>query len=491
MTHKILHIIAALFTAVAAALVLPHFCKGGRSSFSHLYTDAIYSEILQDFIFSRYESVYEEGRMVSYTVYRDSQGNRIDRSAVDSLSPLNNATQLAFENRFPDTICGVAVTARQAEEAVFRHRISMPALDYGLYDLVDSHSYLSQKFNTQDLLRFTATGLEFLLPESNSIDTAKTRIFDRALAESGFEAPMTRIWSPSNRTDIEQLGFFLNDRNGRLFRLSMTEGAPVVEPLARPDDKEVLLMSFGDEEDFLAIVVTTDGSSYLMPRDSVSYQRLPLPSFTGKSVSLSGNLRMKRDDVIQLSLVGFGIIEGGRIEFTRDSVLLLDRIHRCYVRMAYRDVGFLRDSGADFYTLQALFRNELVLPGVRHVTAGEASRFRVSRRPDGRVVLSGDEGGALACRFVTSLAGALLEQTEISTASGKALVWTYGDFVRMGTGHYPGRMEIVLRGQDMPVTAVIALSRIGTGDGWVTRTPVSARYRRMDARSLIRELMQM
>ena len=191
-----------------------------------------------------------------------------------------------------------------------------------------------------------------------------------------------------------------------------------------------------------------------------------------KELSVGGNLRMKRDDVIQLSLVGFGIIEGGRIEFTRDSVLLLDRIHRCYVRMAYRDVGFLRDSGADFYTLQALFRNELVLPGVRHVTAGEA-------------------WGALACRFVTSLAGALLEQTEISTASGKALVWTYGDFVRMGTGHYPGRMEIVLRGQDMPVTAVIALSRIGTGDGWATRTPVSARYRRMDARSLIRELMQM
>ena len=210
-----------------------------------------------------------------------------------------------------------------------------------------------------------------------------------------------------------------------------------------------------------------------------------------KELSVGGNLRMKRDDVIQLSLVGFGIIEGGRIEFTRDSVLLLDRIHRCYVRMAYRDVEFLRDSGADFYTLQALFWNELVLPGVRHVTAGEASRFHVSRRPDGRVVLSGDERGALACRFVTSLAGALLEQTEISTASGKALVWTYGDFVRMGTGHYPGRMEIVLRGQDMPVTAVIALSRIGTGDGWATRTPVSARYRRMDARSLIRELMQM
>lgn len=290
MTHKILHIIAALFTAVAAALVLPYFCKNSRTSFAHLYTDAVYSELLQDFIFSRYEYVREEGQIKAYTVYRDSRGNRIDRSAVDSLCPLNNATQLAFENRFPDTICGVAVTAQEAEEAVFRHRISMPALDYGLYDLVDSHSYLSQKFNTQDLLRFTATGLEFLLPESNSIDTTKTRLFDRALAGSGFVAPMTRIWSPANRTDLEQQGFFLNDRDGRLFRLSMTEGAPVVEPLARPDDKEVLLMSFGDEEDFLAIVVATDGSSYLMPRDRASYRRLPLPSFKGKNVSLSGNL---------------------------------------------------------------------------------------------------------------------------------------------------------------------------------------------------------
>ena len=55
MTHKILHIIAALFTALAAALVLPYFCKSSGSSFAHLYTDAVYSEILQDFIFSRYE----------------------------------------------------------------------------------------------------------------------------------------------------------------------------------------------------------------------------------------------------------------------------------------------------------------------------------------------------------------------------------------------------------------------------------------------------
>lgn len=139
-------------------------------------------------------------------------------------------------------------------------------------------------------MRFTQEGIEFILPESNRIDTVKTGLFNRALAQNDFVPPMTRIWSPANRTDLEQQGFFLNDSKGNLFRLSMSEGAPVVEPLDRPDDKEILLMSFCDEEDFLAIAVTTDGSSYLLPRDRSGYNRLPLPSFLGKSVSLSGNL---------------------------------------------------------------------------------------------------------------------------------------------------------------------------------------------------------
>ena len=304
MTHKILHIIAVLFTALAAALILPRFCKNNRSYFSHLYSEAVYSEILQDFILSHYEYTRENGQIKAFTAYRDTRGNAIDYKALDSLCPLNNAAQLAFENRFPDTICGQEVTPREAEEAVFRHRISAPSLDYGLYDLIDRYSYRSQKFNTQDLMRFTQEGIEFILPESNRIDTVKSGLFNRALAQNDFVPPMTRIWSPANRTDLEQQGFFLNDSKGNLFRLSMSEGAPVVEPLNRPDDKEILLMSFCDEEDFLAIAVTTDGDSYLLPRDRSGYSRLPLPSFLGKSVSLSGNLfyyffTLESDDTIR------------------------------------------------------------------------------------------------------------------------------------------------------------------------------------------------
>ena len=93
MTHKILHIIAVLFTALAAALILPRFCKNNRSYFSHQKSKEVYSEILQDFILSHYEYTRENGQIKAFTAYRDTRGNAIDYKALDSLCPLNNAAQ--------------------------------------------------------------------------------------------------------------------------------------------------------------------------------------------------------------------------------------------------------------------------------------------------------------------------------------------------------------------------------------------------------------
>ena len=96
----------------------------------------------------------------------------------------------------------------------------------------------------------------------------------------------------------------------------------------------------------------------------------------GKSISVNGQLRMKRDDVVQLSLTFLGM-EVGRMEFTPQDVLIIDRMNKQYVRAAYSEVGFLQRANLDFYALQALFWNELFIPGERNVGA-HASRFRLS-----------------------------------------------------------------------------------------------------------------
>ena len=46
-----------------------------------------------------------------------------------------------------------------------------------------------------------------------------------------------------------------------------------------------------------------------------------------QEITLTGNMRMKRNDVIQLQLMAFGMVEAARVELTRDYVLIMDRIN--------------------------------------------------------------------------------------------------------------------------------------------------------------------
>ena len=77
-----------------------------------------------------------------------------------------------------------------------------------------------------------------------------------------------------------------------------------------------------------------------------------------RSLSVGGMLRMKRNDVIQLSLVTFGILEVARIEMTPDYFMIVNKMERQYVKAAYSDVPFLKRSNIDFRTIQSYFWNE-------------------------------------------------------------------------------------------------------------------------------------
>ena len=81
-----------------------------------------------------------------------------------------------------------------------------------------------------------------------------------------------------------------------------------------------------------------------------------------QKLTLTGNLRMRRHDVIRLQLMAFGFVEAGRIELTKEYVLIMDRINKQYLKVPWISVDFLRNSGIDFNTIQSLFWNELFVP---------------------------------------------------------------------------------------------------------------------------------
>lgn len=210
-----------------------------------------------------------------------------------------------------------------------------------------------------------------------------------------------------------------------------------------------------------------------------------------RRLSCGGTLRMRRDDVVQMVLTVLGF-EVGRIEFSPADVLLIDKIHSQYVRASYSDLDFLRRTGLDFYSLQALFRNELFVPGSRSAE-GQAGRFRVSAEGD-HTRLSLTDTPALQYDFLVATAGALIDRVTAQSRAGAEdgrLTWEYADFQSVGGQPFPATMTARFAGQGHELGLRISLSRLGTGSDWKAHTTPKTSYTRRSAADILRALTQM
>ena len=161
--------------------------------------------------------------------------------------------------------------------------------------------------------------------------------------------------------------------------------------------------------------------------------RLELAS-NGKSTSVGGMLRMKRNDVIQLSLVTFGVLEVARIEMTPEYFLLVDKMGRQYVKASYNDVSFLRDADVDFYTIQSYFWNE-----------------------------------------------------QTSNYSG----WEQSNFVTVGGRSLPTKHLITIPARNKTIKANLSLSNLNTDSNWEKRTQISSRYSKVSVDELWTRIMNL
>lgn len=211
----------------------------------------------------------------------------------------------------------------------------------------------------------------------------------------------------------------------------------------------------------------------------------------GKSVSLSGTLRMKRGDVIQLS-ASFPIVgEVGRMEFTRDEVLIVDRINTRYVRVPYEKVDFLQQAHLDFNALESVFWNEIFYPGVADVML-KSGDFTVASSGD-HTLLSLTSAPELDYSFLTQTANALLSRTTIAPKSvydQASLTCIYSDFQRFDSGKFPTKINLTFAGKKEKYGLDMSLSSLNTNADWETRTKVSAKYKQVDADKLLKSMIQ-
>lgn len=210
----------------------------------------------------------------------------------------------------------------------------------------------------------------------------------------------------------------------------------------------------------------------------------------GKDLSANGKLQMKRNQMVRISLRMLGF-EVGVMEFTPTDVLVIDRFNKQYVRAAYNEVGFLRQAGLDFYSLQALFWNELFLPGQHQLTASDLKRFTLEQTQQ-TTVLVPTGTPRLTYRFITDAHTETLRRLQVlgkrATDKGE-FAFNYDQFQQFGGKQFPTQLQLAVSGTGKDVSLGISLSSLKTNaDFDTTGTKLSNKYTRRSAAEVLSKL---
>ena len=217
-------------------------------------------------------------------------------------------------------------------------------------------------------------------------------------------------------------------------------------------------------------------------------------------ISVPGSIHMRKDVVIrlQLSMPLIGS-EVGRLEFTPTYVLVVDRIHKQYVKADYHELDFLQQNGLNFYSLQALFWNQLLLPGAQKVSEGDLEKFDVNAHVGGDllpVTLTHNnmhyqwDANRTTGRIVSAIIKYVSKDHGVST-----LNWKYNDFKAVGTKMFPASQTFDFtttaskKIQKMEVT--IEMNGVRTDSDWDPETSVSNKYKKVEPKDVLGKLLSM
>ena len=242
------------------------------------------------------------------------------------------------------------------------------------------------------------------------------------------------------------------------------------------------------------------------PVTRVNYNRIPHTGLRAKvniniqrgdsRVTVGGRLRMKRDEIIQVSLMPHGLVEIGILELTPDYFLVVDKWGRQYVKEKWSDVKVLKRANIDFYAFQALFWEELFVPGqgdraLREdfdvAELGETMRLQPVRKTS--------KADDVELAFVARTISGLIQQTVVtpSARSDLRFAWNYRDWQNLEGKDFPSTMvaEVTAEGKTVKCSFGLVGLQVDEKLGKLNTKLNTDRYHKVDFESILTRIMAM
>lgn len=199
----------------------------------------------------------------------------------------------------------------------------------------------------------------------------------------------------------------------------------------------------------------------------------------GNQMSSRVDLKMVKDSAFQLSVQPILGIEVFRVELSRDSIKVVDRLNKRYLVENYSNLRGQTPIEFNFYNLQALFTNHLFIPGEQSVARKHYNRFKLEQMGPVAEIKTKDAMG-LFYTFKADGEEKLLSTYVADSSDQYALQWLYSDFRLVEKQPFPMLMDVQVLKEGASVGGVkIHYTRVQLDEPLNLDFSIPAKYNRV------------
>ena len=192
--------------------------------------------------------------------------------------------------------------------------------------------------------------------------------------------------------------------------------------------------------------------------------KLNMTLTTGKRLlSSKANLRIVKDSALQLSIQPLFGVEMFRLHVDRDTVTLLDRMNKKYLRESIEELKEYYPVGFDYSTMQAMFTNALFLSGKERVAEADYNQFNYTQSSEHNYYLtSKDLTSGIDYAFTINGDDKITFAHLLQPGKNHSLQWGYSNFALFKEALFPHKMDVTMLSNSRKVDLELIYSDVLT-----------------------------
>ncbi len=208
------------------------------------------------------------------------------------------------------------------------------------------------------------------------------------------------------------------------------------------------------------------------------------------SVSSRANMRIIKDNALQFSIQPLFGVEMFRVHVTPDTLILLDRMNKQYVKEAIADLKKDYPVGFDFETLQALFSNHIFVSGKQNVEISDYTRFQIKKDSNMHYLLKAtDEISDIDYSFTVDGNDRVWFTHLVHPEKKYSLQWQYFNFEMVQDKMFPSKMNVSAETPSRKISVGVDFSDIKKDESFSLSIDIPAGYTKKRFDQILNVLM--